>query len=143
MVNSAIGGSTNAPIHLTAIARHAGVPLEIEDFYRIGFHVPCIVDLQPTGRFLGEDFHRAGGVPAVVLENKSHGLINEKAITANGLSIGDNCRDRHSSDRAVIRQLRGAARGRRRFSHSSRQFVRQCGHEDERHQRGVPPALPI
>ncbi|MDA8063741.1 MAG: dihydroxy-acid dehydratase, partial [Actinomycetota bacterium] len=63
VVNSAIGGSTNAQIHLTAIARHAGIPLEAEDFQRVGFAVPCIVDLQPTGKFLGEDFHRAGGVP--------------------------------------------------------------------------------
>ncbi len=103
VVNSAIGGSTNSPIHLTAIARHAGVPLEIEDFYRIGFHVPCIVDLQPTGRFLGEDFHRAGGVPAVVSELMAHGLIHEKAMTANGQSIGENCRGRRSTDLAVIR----------------------------------------
>ena len=103
IVNSAIGGSTNAPIHLGAIARHAGVPLEDEDFYRIGFHVPCIVDLQPTGRFLGEDFHRAGGVPAVVGELIAHGLIHEEAMTVNGQTIGDNCRAQRSSDRAVIR----------------------------------------
>ncbi len=103
VVASAIGGSTNAPIHLVAIARHAGVPLEIEDFQRIGFDVPCIVDLQPTGRFLGEDYHRAGGVPAVVNELMRHGLIHEDALTVNGKTIGENCREHPSNDREVIR----------------------------------------
>ena len=105
VVNSAIGGSTNAQIHLTAIARHAGVPLEVEDFQRVGFAVPCIVDLQPTGKFLGEDFHRAGGVPAVVNELMAHGLLHEEALTVNGSTIGDNCRRHPSADRQVIRSF--------------------------------------
>ena len=105
VVNSAIGGSTNAQIHLTAIARHAGVPLEVEDFQRVGFAVPCIVDLQPTGKFLGEDFHRAGGVPAVVNELLAHGLLHEDALTVNGSTIGDNCRRHPSADRQVIRSF--------------------------------------
>jgi dihydroxy-acid dehydratase len=103
VVNSAIGGSTNAPIHVTAIARHIGVPLEIEDWQRVGFEVPCIVDLQPTGRFLGEEYFRAGGVPAVVAELMAHGLIHEDALTVNGRTIGENCRGRASTDREVIR----------------------------------------
>lgn len=105
VVNSAIGGSTNAPIHLTAIARHAGVALDIEDFQSIGFEVPCIVDLQPTGQFLGEDFYRAGGVPAVVQELMAHALIHEDALTVNGRSIGENCRGRIATDRDVIRSF--------------------------------------
>src|SRR6266702_4688252 len=68
VVNSAIGGSTNAPIHINALARHVGVPLPMTEWQRIGLAVPLIVDMQPAGAYLGEDFHRAGGVPAVVNE---------------------------------------------------------------------------
>src|ERR1041384_5923257 len=68
VVNSAIGGSTNAPIHLNAIARHLGVPLDNDDWQKVGHHVPLTVNLQPAGAYLGEDFYRAGGVPAVVGE---------------------------------------------------------------------------
>jgi dihydroxy-acid dehydratase len=103
VVNSAIGGSTNAPIHVTAIARHMGVPLELADWQRLGHSVPLIVDLQPAGRFLGEEFHRAGGVPAVVHELMAHGLIHEDAGTVNGRTLGENCRDAASTDPEVIR----------------------------------------
>jgi dihydroxy-acid dehydratase len=103
VVNSAIGGSTNAPIHLNAIARHAGVELSIEDWEKIGHDVPLIVDLQPAGRFLGEEYHRAGGVPAVVGELIGQGLIREDALTVNGRTIGDNCRGVVSADPEVIR----------------------------------------
>lgn len=92
VVNSAIGGSTNAPIHLSAIARHVGVDLELEEWQTQGLAVPLLVNLQPAGRYLGEDYHQAGGVPAVVAELMRHGLIREKALTANGKTIGDNCR---------------------------------------------------
>ena len=68
VVNSAIGGSTNAPIHLNAIARHLGVPLDNDDWQRIGHRIPLLVNLQPAGEYLGEDYHHAGGVPAVVAE---------------------------------------------------------------------------
>src|SRR4029077_7155180 len=68
VVNSAIGGSTNAPIHLNAIARHTGVALDNDDWEKIGFDVPLLVNLQPAGEYLGEEYHRAGGVPAVVAE---------------------------------------------------------------------------
>jgi dihydroxy-acid dehydratase len=108
VVNSAIGGSTNAPIHIGAIARHLGVPLDIRDWQSVGHSVPLIVDLQPAGRFLGEEFHRAGGVPAVVHELMAHGLIHEDALTVNGRSIGSNCRDAATTDREVIRRFEDA-----------------------------------
>ena len=98
VVNSAIGGSTNAPIHLNAIARHIGVKLDVEDWEKVGHEIPLLVNMQPAGFYLGEEYHRAGGVPAVVGELMRQGLIHEDALTANGRSIGDNCRGRASSD---------------------------------------------
>jgi len=104
VVNSAIGGSTNAPIHLNAIARHLGVELSNDDWERLGHAVPLLLDLQPAGRFLGEDYFRAGGVPAVVAELIAAGrLPNPGAITVNGKSMGENCEGRFSGDREVIR----------------------------------------
>jgi dihydroxy-acid dehydratase len=103
VVNSAIGGSTNAPIHLAAIARHIGVRLAIDDWQTHGHKVPLMVNLQPAGEYLGEDFYHAGGVPAVVAELMKQGLIHEGALTANGKSIGDNCRDATIEDERVIR----------------------------------------
>ena len=105
VVNSAIGGSTNAPIHLAAIARHIGVDLAIDDWQAHGHKVPLLVNLQPAGEYLGEDYYRAGGVPAVVAELMKQGLIEETAITANGRSIGDNCRDAQIEDERVIRRF--------------------------------------
>ena len=105
VVSSAIGGSTNAPIHLNAIARHAGVELTLGDWERLGHHVPLIVDLQPAGRFLGEEYHRAGGVPAVVGELIRQGLVHEDAMTVNGRTIGENCREVTSHDPEVIRRF--------------------------------------
>jgi dihydroxy-acid dehydratase len=103
VVNSAIGGSSNAPIHLNAIARHVGVPLDNDDWQRVGHHVPLLVNLQPAGEFLGEDYHHAGGVPAVVAELMKAGLLpHPAALTANGRTIGDNCRDAENLDPAVI-----------------------------------------
>jgi xylonate dehydratase len=104
VINSAIGGSTNAPIHLNAIAAHLGIELTNDDWERIGHHIPLLLDLQPAGRFLGEDYHRAGGVPAVVAELLEAGLLpHPKALTVNGKSMGDNCRGKRSWDREVIR----------------------------------------
>jgi dihydroxy-acid dehydratase len=105
VVNSAIGGSTNAPIHLNAIARHVGVPLAVEDWEAVGLKVPLLVNLQPAGKYLGEEYHRAGGVPAVVAELMRHGLIREGALTVNGRTIGENCRGREAEDRDVIRSF--------------------------------------
>jgi dihydroxy-acid dehydratase len=103
VVNSAIGGSTNAPIHIGAIARHVGVDLPLGDWQRLGLHVPLLVDLQPAGKYLGEEYYRAGGVPAVVHELMAHGLIHEDARTVNGRTLGENCRDAVAQDRDVIR----------------------------------------
>jgi len=102
-VNSAIGGSTNAPIHLNAIARHVGVELSIDDWQTYGRDIPLLVNLQPAGEYLGEDYYRAGGVPAVVAELMKQGLIQEDALTANGRSIGDNCRGATIEDDKVIK----------------------------------------
>jgi dihydroxy-acid dehydratase len=111
VVNSAIGGSTNAPIHVNAIARHVGVELDVDDWERIGFTVPLIVDLQPAGKYLGEEFYRAGGVPAVVHELIQHDLIHTGARTVNGRTIGENCADTQASDRDVIRTFDNALLG--------------------------------
>ena len=105
VANSAIGGSTNAPIHINAIARHIGVDLDNDDWERIGYEVPLLVNLQPAGKYLGEEFHRAGGVPAVIGELMRHDLIRENALTVNGRTIGDNCRGREAGDADVIRNF--------------------------------------
>ena len=102
VANSAIGGSTNAPIHINAIARHIGVPLSIDDWETVGHKVPLLVNMQPAGFYLGEEYFRAGGLPAVIHELMKHGLIHENTKTINGKSIGDNCRDKPSVDRDVI-----------------------------------------
>jgi len=102
-VNSALGGSTNAPIHLIALARHAGVELSLDDWQSFGYEVPLLVNLQPAGEYLGEDFYRAGGVPAVVAQLMKQGLILEQAPSANGRTIGANCRDARIEDEEVIR----------------------------------------
>lgn len=102
-VNTALGGSTNAAIHLNAMARHAGVPLELTDWQTHGLDVPLLVNLQPAGEYLGEDFYRAGGVPAVVAQLMRRGLIAEDALTVNGRTLGENCRGAQIEDSAVIR----------------------------------------
>jgi len=103
VVSSAIGGSTNAPIHMAAMARHMGVELSLEDWQKYGYEVPLLVNLQPAGEYLGEDYHHAGGVPVVVNELMKQGLIREHCLTVNGRTIGDNCRGREIVDTAVIR----------------------------------------
>ena len=103
VVNSAIGGSTNAPIHLAAIARHAGVELPLTDWQAHGHRVPLLVNMQPAGKYLGEDFYRAGGVPAVVAELMRHDLIAADAPTVNGRTIGENYRAARIEDADVIR----------------------------------------
>ncbi|GLV24760.1 IlvD/Edd family dehydratase [Sphingobium sp. Cam5-1] len=103
VVNSAIGGSTNAPIHLAAIARHVGVELPLKDWETVGHSVPLLVNLQPAGEYLGEDYYRAGGVPAVVGQLIAQGLIREGAMTVNGRTMGENCRGVAIEDENVIR----------------------------------------
>lgn len=102
VVNSAIGGSTNAPIHICAIARHVGVELSLDDWQEKGLNIPLLVNLQPAGEYLGEDYHHAGGVPAVVNELMKQGLIHEDARTANGRTLGENCRGKEIQDLNVI-----------------------------------------
>lgn len=106
VVNSALGGSTNAPIHLNAIARHLGVPLDNDDWQKFGHHIPLLVNLQPAGAYLGEDFHRAGGVPAVVGALLRAGLLpNPDALTANGQSMDENCRTAETVNADVIKPV--------------------------------------
>src|SRR6187397_2946566 len=102
-VNSAIGGSTNAPIHLNAIARHIGVELNNDDWEKVGYEIPLLVNLQPAGEYLGEEYHRAGGVPAVVNELLKAGKIRKSALTVNGKTLAENCENRPVQDEQVIR----------------------------------------
>jgi len=102
-VNTAIGGSTNCPIHLNAIARHAGVELSIQDWEDHGYDLPLLVNCQPAGEYLGEGYYQAGGVPAVVNELIKKGRIKEDALTVNGKTMGENCRGVEITNHDVIR----------------------------------------
>ncbi|MCC2108992.1 MAG: dihydroxy-acid dehydratase, partial [Hyphomicrobiales bacterium] len=105
VANSAIGGSTNAPIHINAIARHVGVELNVEDWETVGHKVPLLVNMQPAGFYLGEEYFRAGGLPAVMNELMKRKLIHEDALTINGRTMGENCRDREVTDPDVIKPI--------------------------------------
>jgi dihydroxy-acid dehydratase len=102
-VNSAIGGSTNAPIHINAIASHIGVELDIRDWETIGLDIPLLVNLQPAGEYLGEAYHLAGGVPAVMHELLRAGKLHGDALTCDGTTISENCSDSPSRNHDVIR----------------------------------------
>ncbi|MGC1502571.1 MAG: IlvD/Edd family dehydratase [Sulfitobacter sp.] len=104
VINSAIGGSTNAPIHLNAIARHLSVPLDNGDWQKHGHHIPLLVNMQPAGKYLGEDYQHAGGVPAVVGELMAGGMLpHPDALTVNGQTMGTNCETQRSKDHDVIK----------------------------------------
>ena len=103
VANSAIGGSTNAPIHVNAIARHIGVPLAIEDWQQVGHRIPLLVNMQPAGDYLGEGYFRAGGLPAVMGELLGAGKLHSDAMTVNGRTIGENYAGAGSADHDVIR----------------------------------------
>ncbi len=103
VANSAIGGSTNAPIHINAIARHIGVKLTIEDWEKVGYDVPLLVNMQPAGDYLGEEYYRAGGLPAVMHELLKAKRIHADALTINGKTMGDNVRRALSKDADVIK----------------------------------------
>jgi dihydroxy-acid dehydratase len=103
MANSAIGGSTNAPIHINAIARHIGVKLSIEDWEKVGYDIPLLVNMQPAGKYLGEEYYRAGGLPAVMNELRKAGRLHEGALTVNGKTMGENVRRAKIEDADVIR----------------------------------------
>ncbi|MDE2642297.1 MAG: dihydroxy-acid dehydratase family protein, partial [Verrucomicrobiota bacterium] len=102
VVNTAIGGSTNCPVHLTAIARHLGVELSLQDWQDIGYDVPLLVNCQPAGKYLGEAFHRAGGIPGVVRELLGAGRIHGDALTVSGNTVAENQVDVPEPDHEVI-----------------------------------------
>ena len=104
-VNTAIGGSTNAPPHLQAIARHAGVELDVRDWETVGFDLPLLVNMQPAGEYLGESFFHAGGVAAVMGELQEAGLLHEGAMTVTGKPVGQNVAGWRSTDHKVIRPV--------------------------------------
>ena len=103
VANAAIGGSTNAQPHIMAMARHAGVALELDDWMRYGYEVPLLLNMQPAGKYLGERFHRAGGVPAIMWELLQAGLLRADRPTVTGRSMADNLDGRASADREMIR----------------------------------------
>ena len=103
MVCSAIGGSTNCPPHVNAIARHIGVPLDIQDWETVGHEIPLLVNVQPAGEYLGEAFHRAGGVPGVFSELLKAGKAHGEALTVTGKTVGENYAGARVHDANVIR----------------------------------------
>jgi len=103
VANSAIGGSTNAPIHINAIARHIGVKLTIGDWEKVGYNVPLLVNMQPAGKYLGEEYFRAGGLPAVMHELLKAKRIHPDALTINGKTMGENVRNAPSKNPDVIK----------------------------------------
>ncbi|MDP7602577.1 MAG: dihydroxy-acid dehydratase, partial [Alphaproteobacteria bacterium] len=105
-VNGAIGGSTNAVIHLIALAGRVGVDLNLDDWDRLGKDVPTIVDLMPSGRFLMEDYYYAGGQPTVIRALGEAGLLNKDAITVSGQTIWENCKEAANFDGEVIRDFK-------------------------------------
>jgi dihydroxy-acid dehydratase len=103
VANSAIGGSTNAPIHINAIAKHIGVKLDIDDWEKIGLDVPLLVNMQPAGKYLGEEYYRAGGLPAVMSELLKKKRIHADALTINGKTMGENVKGAEIQDTDVIK----------------------------------------
>jgi dihydroxy-acid dehydratase len=102
-VNSALGGSTNAQPHLAAIARHSGVELNASDWTEHGYHIPLLANVQPAGAYLGERFHRAGGVPAIMYELQQAGKLDGNCLTVTGKTVAENLDNRESRDREVIK----------------------------------------
>lgn len=102
VANAAIGGSTNAPIHINAIAQHMGVEIEMDDWDTIGFEIPLLVNMMPSGKYLGEDYYRAGGLPAVMAELLKAGKIRGDALTCNGKTMAQNVEGRYTWNRDVI-----------------------------------------
>ena len=101
IMNTALGGSTNAPIHINAIARHVGIELDIDDWEKVGYDLPLLVNMQPAGEYLGEAFHRAGGVPAVMHEMLAAGRLHGACMTVSGTTVAENARE--TTDRQVIK----------------------------------------
>ncbi len=101
-VNTAIGGSTNAPPHLAAVARHAGIDLPVKDWETIGYDLPLLANIQPAGKYLCESFFRAGGIPAVMDELLQAGMLDPSPLTITGKTMGENLEGRQSDDTEVI-----------------------------------------
>ncbi|KAL4975565.1 dihydroxy-acid/6-phosphogluconate dehydratase [Aspergillus desertorum] len=102
-VNTAIGGSTNAPIHINAIAKHMGVEVSLDDWDQLGFNIPLLLNMQPAGEFLGEEYYRAGGLPAIMAELLDAGKLHPDILTCNGRTVAENVKGQHSWDRRVIK----------------------------------------
>jgi len=115
VTNTAIGGSTNAPPHLQAIARHVGVALNVQDWQDHGYDVPLLLNMQPAGEVLGEGFHLAGGVPAVMGELSAAGLIRGEVQTASGKTMAENLQGHRSQDTHVIRTAQAPLRAKAGF----------------------------
>ena len=141
IANSAIGGSTNAPIHINAIARHVGVKLSIEDWETVGYDVPLLVNMQPAGKYLGEEYFRAGGLPAVMNELRKARRIHSDAMTINGKTMGENVKNAEIQDADVIYTYKKPMRKKAGFQSAQGQLVRFRDYEDQRDLRGIPPAL--
>lgn len=103
ITNTAIGGSTNAPIHINAIAKHIGVDLSLDDWDRLGFSIPLLLNMQPAGELLGEEYFRAGGLPAIMAELLDAGKLSPDALTCTGSTIAENVRGKNTWDRSMIR----------------------------------------
>lgn len=101
--NTAIGGSTNAPIHINAMAKHIGIELSLDDWDQIGFHIPLLLNMQPAGEFLGEEYFRAGGLPAIMSELLDAGKLRPDALSCNGRTVGENVHGKHTWNRQIIR----------------------------------------
>ena len=138
---SAIGGSTNAPIHLVAIARHVGVELSTEDWETVGYDVPLLVNMQPAGEFLGEEYYRAGGLPAVMNELLAAGRLHGDARTINGKTIAENVGGAKANNPRVILPYDQPLKAARGLQGAARQSVRFRDHEDERDLRRIPRSV--
>jgi dihydroxy-acid dehydratase len=106
MVSAAIGASTNSPVHLNAIARHVGIEITDEDWQRVGRDIPLLVNCMPAGEYLGEDFYRAGGVPAVMHELLKSGKLHPEPVTVSGMTVSEAVRETPSTHSKVIRSYR-------------------------------------
>jgi dihydroxy-acid dehydratase len=115
VANSAIGGSTNAPVHINAIARHVGVKLSVDDWEKVGYDVPLLVNMQPAGEYLGEEYYRAGGLPAVMYELLKARRIHADALTINGKTMGENVREAQTTNADVIKPYRSPMKKRAGF----------------------------
>lgn len=103
VVNTAIGGSTNAPIHVNAIAKHMGVQLSWDDWDQLGLHIPLLLNMQPAGELLGEEYYRAGGLIAIMAELLDAGKLHADVLTCNGHTVAENVRGKYAWDRRTIR----------------------------------------